>query len=81
MTGSRKVLCYTRKATGREQANNEDIAYSVHIAVRMPEERDWTPLNENYGIFFAAGVPTRDASKQARAASTAARRFPGEPLP
>ena len=57
MKGTYSLLCYTREATGREEANNEDIAYSMHLALRAGETAEWEPLNENYGIFFAAGVP------------------------
>ena len=56
MSSSYELLCYTREATGREEANNEDIAYSMHLALRAGETAEWEPLNENYGIFFAAGV-------------------------
>lgn len=34
MKGTYSLLCYTREATGREEANNEDIAYSMHLALR-----------------------------------------------
>ena len=30
MPNTYSLLCYTREATGREEANNEDIAYSMH---------------------------------------------------
>ena len=57
MSANYSLLCYTREATGREEANNEDIAYSMHLALRSGDDAEWQPLNENYGIFFAAGVP------------------------
>lgn len=50
MKGTYSLLCYTREATGREEANNEDIAYSMHLALRASETAEWEPLNENYGI-------------------------------
>lgn len=75
------LLCYTREATGREYANNEDIAYSMHLAVRLRGDHTFTPLNENYGIFFAAAVPGDNVSHEARLACVAARRLSGEPLP
>lgn len=59
MSANYSLLCYTREATGREEANNEDIAYSMHLALRSGDDAEWQPLNENYGIFFAAGVPDR----------------------
>ena len=63
MSSSYELLCYTREATGREEANNEDIAYSMHLALRASETAEWKPLNENYGIFFAAGVPIQAATR------------------
>ena len=35
MSSSYELLCYTREATGREEANNEDIAYSMHLALSL----------------------------------------------
>ena len=54
MPNTYSLLCYTREATGREEANNEDIAYSMHLALRLGDDDGarWRPLNENYGIFF-----------------------------
>lgn len=53
MPNTYSLLCYTREATGREEANNEDIAYSMHLALRLGDDDGarWRPLNENYGIF------------------------------
>ena len=59
MKGTYSLLCYTREATGREEANNEDIAYSMHLALRAGETAEWEPLNENYGIFFRPPPPSR----------------------
>ena len=69
MSSSYELLCYTREATGREEANNEDIAYSMHLALRASETAEWKPLNENYGIFFAAGVPIQATTAEAHAAA------------
>ena len=43
MSSSYELLCYTREATGREEANNEDIAYSMHLALRASETAEWKP--------------------------------------
>ena len=53
MSANYSLLCYTREATGREEANNEDIAYSMHLALRSGDDAEWQPLNENYGIFLS----------------------------
>ena len=76
MSANYSLLCYTREATGREEANNEDIAYSMHLALRSGDDAEWRPLNENYGIFFAAGVPIAAATAESRHACTAAARRP-----
>lgn len=75
MPGAYSLLCYTRKPTRREEANNADIALSMHLALRSHIDGEWKPLNENYGIFFAAGVPAASVPASARRACTAARRF------
>ena len=82
MPGSYSLLCYTRKPTKREEANNADIALSMHLALRSQTNGEWTPLNENYGIFFAAGVPGNAAHEAANGSSahaldalSAAKRF------
>ena len=69
MSANYSLLCYTREATGREEANNEDIAYSMHLALRSGDDAEWRPLNENYGIFFVAGVPIAAATAESRRAS------------
>ena len=33
MSDSYSLLCYTRVPTSREEANNEDIAFSMHLAL------------------------------------------------
>ncbi|WEV53084.1 family 43 glycosylhydrolase [Bifidobacterium sp. ESL0704] len=75
------LLCYTRKPTGREHANNADVALSMHLALRSPVTGRWEPLNGNYGIFFAAGVPRAGVPQAARGAATASRRFRPEAGP
>ena len=75
MSRSYSLLCYTRKPTKREEANNADIALSMHLALRSHIDSAWTPLNENYGILFAAGVLAASVPSAARRACTAARRF------
>lgn len=67
---SASLLCYTRQPTDREEANNEDVALSMHLAVRSAISGAWEPLNADYGIFFAAGVPAPALSPQARLACT-----------
>ncbi|OZG62055.1 alpha-arabinofuranosidase [Bifidobacterium lemurum] len=86
MLGTTSLLCYTCKPTKREEANNADIALSMHLALRSRACGDWMPLNENYGIFFAAGVPSAACSRadgnpagDARAACVAAARFGVDP--
>lgn len=68
------LLCYTRIPTSNEEANNADIALSMHLALRSPVGGDWEPLNANYGVFFAAGLPSRRAVEAgaARACTAAA---------
>lgn len=78
MLGTTSLLCYTRKPTKREEANNADIALSMHLALRSRVSGDWMPLNENYGIFFAAGVPSA-ACAGSRAACTAAAHLGADP--
>lgn len=80
MSANYSLLCYTREATGREEANNEDIAYSMHLALRSGDDAEWQPLNENYGIFFAAGVPIAAATAESRRACTAATHFIADPF-
>lgn len=75
------LLCYTRIPTTREEANNADIALSMHLALRSRITGEWTALNENYGIFFAAGVPLDGVPDRARRACSASARFASEPLP
>ncbi|QIG39630.1 family 43 glycosylhydrolase [Microbacterium sp. 4R-513] len=46
-----QLLAYSRNATTVGEANNADVALSMHLA--LENGAGWTPLNENYGIFFA----------------------------
>ena len=47
---STTLAAYHRTPTSEQEANNADIAYSMHLA--LAEDDGWAPLNENYGIFF-----------------------------
>ena len=47
---STSLLAYQRTPTSDQQANNADVALSLHLALQG--KSGWTPLNENYGIFF-----------------------------
>ena len=49
--GAASLAAYHRTPTSEQEANNADIAYSMHLA--LAGEDGWEPLNENYGIFFA----------------------------
>ena len=80
MSSSYLLLCYTRKPTGREEANNADVALSMHLALRSGVSGEWKPLNENYGIFFAAGVPIAAATSESRRACSAAAHFGIDPF-
>lgn len=80
MLSSYSLLCYTRKPTGREEANNADVALSMHLALRSGVSGEWKPLNENYGIFFAAGVPIAAATSESRRACSAAAHFGIDPF-
>lgn len=50
---SQELLSYHRTPTSANTANNADVALSMHLALPSADESTWTPLNENYGIFFA----------------------------
>ena len=80
MSSSYSLLCYTRKPTGREEANNADVALSMHLALRSGVSGEWKPLNENYGILFAAGVPIAAATSESRRACSAAAHFGIDPF-
>ncbi|MCH9274805.1 family 43 glycosylhydrolase [Bifidobacterium amazonense] len=79
MSSAYSLMCYTRIPTSRDEANNEDIALSMHLALRSQTTGEWMPLNENYGVFFAAAVPRDGVPASARRACTAAERLAGEP--
>ncbi|WP_345800342.1 family 43 glycosylhydrolase [Microbacterium sp. AZCO] len=55
-----QLLAYSRTATTVGEANNADVALSMHLA--LENGTGWTPLNENYGIFFAKTSTTPPAS-------------------
>ncbi|MDR7187108.1 GH43 family beta-xylosidase [Microbacterium trichothecenolyticum] len=61
---SPQLLAYNRNATSVAQANNADVALSMHLALQS--DAGWTPLNENYGIFFpktSSPVPANGPSE------------------
>lgn len=45
-----ELAAYHRTPTSELEANNADVAYSMHLALAVGDR--WQPLNENYGIFF-----------------------------
>jgi GH43 family beta-xylosidase len=45
-----QLLAYDRTPTSVSEANNADVALSMHLA--LEDSGAWSPLNENYGIFF-----------------------------
>lgn len=55
-----QLLAYSRNATTVGEANNADVALSMHLA--LEDGAGWSPLNENYGIFFAKTSVTPAAS-------------------
>ena len=63
-TTAPQLLAYDRSATSVAEANNADVALSMHLALQSDEA--WTPLNENYGIFFpktSSPVPANGPSE------------------
>lgn len=46
------LVSYDRMPTSANEANNGEIAYSMHLA-KQESDGSYTPYNENYGIFFA----------------------------
>lgn len=50
-TSTSQVLAYGRVPTSVSEANNADVALSMHLALDGGD--GWSPLNENYGIWFA----------------------------
>lgn len=46
------LAAYDRVPTNANEANNGDIAYSMHLA-KQEADGTYSPYNENYGIFFA----------------------------
>ncbi|MGD8194466.1 cell wall-binding repeat-containing protein [Herbiconiux sp. P18] len=65
--GTEQLLGYHRTPTTANEANNADVALSLHLALKSPDAADWTPLNENYGIFFpkTSVVPPADGTSDA----------------
>ncbi|TDN91730.1 family 43 glycosylhydrolase [Microbacterium sp. BK668] len=55
-----QLLAYNRTPTTVNEANNADVALSMHLA--LEDGAGWSPLNENYGIFFAKTSTTPPAS-------------------
>ncbi|WP_336920884.1 family 43 glycosylhydrolase [Aquipuribacter sp. SD81] len=51
-----QLLAYSRTPTSAAQANNADVALSMHLA--LAEDGTWSPLNGNYGIWFARTAST-----------------------
>lgn len=51
VSDSSMIAAYDRNATSVDEANNGDIAASMHLA--LSKDGSWQPYNENYGIFFA----------------------------
>ncbi|MFB2580695.1 cell wall-binding repeat-containing protein [Herbiconiux sp. P15] len=65
--GTQQLLSYHRTPTTENEANNADVALSMHLALKDPAATDWTPLNENYGIFFpkTSVTPPADGTSDA----------------
>lgn len=55
-----QLLGYHRTPTTVSEANNADVALSMHLA--LEDGAGWSPLNENYGIFFPKTSATPPAS-------------------
>ncbi|GAA5520027.1 hypothetical protein Lsed01_02488 [Demequina sediminis] len=53
---ARRVRAYHRTPTSEAEANNADIALSMHLAIEGPG--GWAPLFDDYGIFFARVAET-----------------------
>jgi GH43 family beta-xylosidase len=81
MTHHRSLLCYTRKPTGQEHANNADIAFSLHLALRSTATGGWDPLNDNYGIYFVPGSRNVPARPEATTRATPSRPLASTPAP
>jgi GH43 family beta-xylosidase len=62
---SERLLAYDRVPTSENQANNGDIAYSMHLA--LEDGPTWSPLNENYGIFFARSAQAQPVNQDVNA--------------
>ncbi|WP_105565909.1 family 43 glycosylhydrolase [Microbacterium halophytorum] len=60
-----ELLAYSRIPTTSDEANNADVALSLHLA--LAAGGGWEPLNGGYGIFFAkvAGAVPDDGPDEA----------------
>ncbi|WP_062288906.1 family 43 glycosylhydrolase [Demequina phytophila] len=56
----RRVRAYHRTPTTAAEANNEDVALSMHLALEGPD--GFVPLFDDYGVFFARVAETPAAS-------------------
>jgi putative cell wall-binding protein/GH43 family beta-xylosidase len=71
--GTQQLLSYHRTPTSENEANNADVALSMHLALNESATEnpagatEWTPLNENYGIFFpkTSMTPPADGTSDA----------------
>ncbi|MDN4478392.1 family 43 glycosylhydrolase [Demequina sp. SYSU T00039] len=54
-----RLAAYHRAPTSEAEANNADIALSLHLAIER--EAGWEPLFDNYGVFFARTSETPPA--------------------
>lgn len=53
------LAVYDRNATSVDEANNGDVAHSMHLALKDDDDAAFTTLNENYGIFFPLGYASQ----------------------
>ena len=81
MPNTYSLLCYTREATGREEANNEDIAYSMHLALRlgMMMAPDGGRLMRITGFFSLPAYLSPPCPKNPDRACTAAAQYAADP--
>lgn len=54
--GPVRVAAYHRVPTTEKDANNADVALSLHLALEGPD--GWEPLFDGYGVFFARVAET-----------------------
>ncbi len=48
---ARRIAAYHRAPTSAQEANNADVALSLHLALESGD--GYAPLNDDYGVFFA----------------------------